>query len=197
MSEQQQRGGQGPFGVQEETMRQGQRAFSQAVQFPFQQLVELQRNASEMFLNALEIGDSMQRRGTDLTRAGFYSYLDAIEDVSRQGRQQAEGTAAQGASGGTGRFQAQQSPQGPPMAQQSQQSPGSQQPPTASQQPPGPPMAGQGVGGQQPPTAGQQPPTAGQQAMPGQHYGAERPSGPPWAEEPGPQQRPIEAPPQG
>lgn len=68
-------------------MQQGEWTFEQAMMMPFEQTVQFQRTAAQLFLNGLQLQDSVQRRWTEMTRSLFHNYLDTVDRVSRDTEQ--------------------------------------------------------------------------------------------------------------
>lgn len=179
------------FEQQQRILQQGRQAVTAAMELPFRQAAQLQRNAAEFLMNGLDLAESTERMGTDMTRAMFRSYLEASEAALSQGerqiRSQGMGQTQEGAQSAGG---PQQAPT-PGATQPTMGSPG-QQPamsPQQAQPPAGPGMQQMGPGGppmgpppQQQPPAGSQAPQ-GQQAPPGQQ------SGPSQSQQPRPGQR--------
>jgi methyl-accepting chemotaxis protein len=59
------------FEMQRATIEQSQKALQQGLTF--------QQNVSEAFIGSLDTQESAQRRGVELSKTAFHSYLDAIE----------------------------------------------------------------------------------------------------------------------
>ncbi|WP_435346368.1 hypothetical protein [Haloarchaeobius sp. HRN-SO-5] len=192
-----------------------QRAMAETMQYPYQQAVELQRNAARFMLTGLDIAESTQRMGVDATRAVFQNFLDVVDQTTRSAAElagqagaameQPQSTQQQQTAGG--QFQAptgqQYQPQGQqaPMAQgQPYQAPQGQQAPMAQgqqYQPQGQqaPMAQgrqyQPQGQQAPMAHGQQYQPQGQQAPMAQGQQYQAPQGQQYREPA--QERPTES----
>jgi hypothetical protein len=69
--------------LQQNTLENGQRAMEQAVELPLQQSVALQRNAAQLVLDGLEIGNWLGTQGVEFTRDALDSYLDTVENAAR------------------------------------------------------------------------------------------------------------------
>jgi len=181
---------------QRHAMEQGQRTLTRSTMVPLRQAMTVQQNLGEAFVNGLELNESIQQMGIDLTRSAFQSYLDSIEDVvadtTREARREPRGTTGeQPASGPQQPQQGQQSrgtapaygsQQTPPRTSPQQQSP--QQPPSQQASPRGPP---QNASSQNAP-----PQQAPLQRAPPQQV----PAGPPYAQQQ-PEQEYPQSPPAG
>ena len=62
------------FQMQRQTITQSQKALEQSVAF--------QQNLNEAFVNSLDSQESAQRRGVELSKTAFHSYLDALESAA-------------------------------------------------------------------------------------------------------------------
>lgn len=52
-----------------------------------EQTLRLQRNATEMFMNGMEMGYCAQNQGIDLTRNLLQNYIDTVDDAVRSTEQ--------------------------------------------------------------------------------------------------------------
>jgi len=89
--------------MQQNTLENSQQALEQAIEIPMEQSVEFQRNAAQLFLNGLEMGNWLQNRSVELTRDAFSTYIDTVQSaalnttrMAEQGTQQAESLSQQG-----------------------------------------------------------------------------------------------------
>jgi len=162
--------------LQRNAFENGQRAVEQAVELPLRGSVTLQRNAAQLALDSLEIGNWVGTQSVAFTRDALDSYLDTVEsaacDTSRlteRGIRNAETVGQQGlestqqfASGLAGDGQsARQSPQPPGQLSPSQpgyaeQTGAARQPEPGGQYPERAAPRAQGPTYQQPPAARQQ-----------------------------------------
>jgi len=69
--------------LQRNTLENGQRAMEQAVELPLQQSVALQRNAAQLVLDGLEIGNWLGTQSVEFTRDAMDSYLETVENAAR------------------------------------------------------------------------------------------------------------------
>ncbi|ELZ19915.1 hypothetical protein C475_21494 [Halosimplex carlsbadense 2-9-1] len=69
--------------LQRNTLENSQRAMEQAVELPLQQSVALQRNAAQLVLDGLEMGNWLGTQSVEFTRDAMDSYLDAVESAAR------------------------------------------------------------------------------------------------------------------
>lgn len=174
--------------MQQNTLENSQQALQQAVELPLEQTVQFQKNATELFLNGLEIGSWAQDQGLELTRDAFSTYIDTMESAVENASQATQELQPQQGTWGQQPVQSQQ-PGAPqqqagqqPQAGYQQQQPGYQGQPGVQQPPQGanggyatPPTYGQqGIGAQPPQQSiqGQQP-VREQQPVQGQ--GAQQP----------------------
>lgn len=72
-------------------LERGQRTLTRSTMIPFQQAMEIQWNVGEMVIRGLELNQSLQRMGADMTRTAFRSYLDSFEDFTRRMTHEAQG----------------------------------------------------------------------------------------------------------
>lgn len=118
-----------------ESIEQGQQSIAQAIQSPVKQAIDLQKDMAQILMSGLELTESTQRIGLDMTRSLSQSYLKAMEDTMK-GLSQAtqDGASMQGGSqqrrqppNGREQFQ-QMGPVGQPP--QAPPAPAAQPPPT-------------------------------------------------------------------
>lgn len=64
---------------QQQVFEREQESITDAIQFPFRQVVELQRNAAQILLSGLELTEANQRTSMGLTRSMLQSYLRSFE----------------------------------------------------------------------------------------------------------------------
>lgn len=157
------------FEQQLRALERSQRTLTRSTMVPFQQAIEAQWNLGEMFLRGLELNESLQRMGADVTRSAFQSYLNSFEniatDMTRQmGQNVRGGSGSQWAPTTQRRRYGSQPPYGqraaPPQQPPPQRAPPQQAPPQQAppQQPPpqqGPPP--QSPTEDEPPSEQQQP----------------------------------------
>lgn len=68
----------------------GQQFLQQALEVPMEQTIQFQRNAAQILLNGLEMTSWAQSRGMDLTKDMMSTYLDTLEETSRDTERIAE-----------------------------------------------------------------------------------------------------------
>jgi len=80
----------GTFDEQLKAMERGQQMLVRSTMRPIQQAAEAQWNLGKMFLRGLELNESLQRTGTDVTRTAFQNYLDSFESAATDATQEVE-----------------------------------------------------------------------------------------------------------
>ncbi|MFB6141605.1 MAG: hypothetical protein ABEJ26_14365 [Halosimplex sp.] len=76
--------------MQRNTLENSQRAMEQAFEIPLQGLVDLQRNAAQLTLDGLEVGNWLNDQSVELTRNALDTYLTTVENAARDTTQLTE-----------------------------------------------------------------------------------------------------------
>ncbi|MEA5389472.1 hypothetical protein VB779_22285 [Haloarculaceae archaeon H-GB11] len=102
--------------MQRSTMEETTNTWQRMLEFPIEQTLKAQKTTAEMLRNGLEMQERAQKRGQNLTKTFFDSYIESIDKAEQKAQQ---GQQQMGASGQPSQGQPRQQFQAGPQPQQS------------------------------------------------------------------------------